>query len=70
MTYIIVLHSLGDNVNATSLGTFCGTSTPNYVTTDSNMTVTFISDYSVTKTGFSARYKSGPRGRTCKPLCY
>ncbi|XP_060551372.1 uncharacterized protein LOC132712950 [Ruditapes philippinarum] len=51
----------GDNVNATSLGTFCGTSTPNYVTTDSNMTVTFISDYSVTRTGFAARYISGPR---------
>lgn len=55
------LLNTGYNASSDSLGKFCGTKTPDYVSSGSYIMVMFISDYSLSSRGFKARYKSGPR---------
>lgn len=51
----------GYNTTVASLGKFCGTANPSFVSTNNYMTIAFVSDYSLYSRGFKARYKSGPR---------
>ncbi|XP_029134023.2 cubilin [Labrus bergylta] len=49
----------GDNYQAPSIGTYCGSEIPHPVTSFSNsLVVNFISDYSVSKKGFRATYSA------------
>lgn len=50
----------GRDVRASKLGRFCGTKTPDPVTSSSNkMFLHFFSDNSVQKRGFEASYRAG-----------
>lgn len=58
----------GDNVHFPLVGTFCGTSIPSFFLSSGNLlTVRFVSDGSVQKTGFNATYRAMPR-KTLKRL--
>uniref|UniRef100_W5LGV4 Procollagen C-endopeptidase enhancer b n=1 Tax=Astyanax mexicanus TaxID=7994 RepID=W5LGV4_ASTMX len=59
----VALFNGGETDNSRRIGKFCGDSVPDVVVTNGNeLLVQFVSDLSVTASGFSARYTSVPRG--------